>query len=47
MQAVNNPTSESDKDPLFSFIDVQETKSGYSFLVLANDTNVEISDKFR
>ncbi|OIJ17399.1 hypothetical protein BKP37_02530 [Anaerobacillus alkalilacustris] len=46
IKAINNPTSESYKDPLLSFIDVQETKSDHVFLVLANDTNIVISDKF-
>lgn len=46
IKAINNPTSESYKDPLLSFIDVQETKSDHGFLVVANDTNIAISDKF-
>ncbi|WP_165763794.1 DUF1829 domain-containing protein [Halalkalibacter urbisdiaboli] len=46
IKAINNPTSESYKDPLLAFIDVQETKSDHGFYVLANDSNVVISDKF-
>jgi hypothetical protein len=46
IQAVNNPTSDAYKDPLLSFIDVQESKSDHVFYVLANDINLSISDKF-
>ncbi|MCA0970831.1 DUF1829 domain-containing protein [Halobacillus litoralis] len=47
IKAVNNPTSEQYKEPLLSFIDVQTTKSDYGFYVLANDLNVNVSDKFK
>ncbi|WP_179867327.1 DUF1828 domain-containing protein [Terribacillus saccharophilus] len=46
IKAVNKPSAQSYKDPLFSFIDIQDFKSDHEFLVLANDTETKISDKF-
>lgn len=46
IKAVNNPTSDAYREPLFAFMDVQESKKDHQFLVLANDTNSKMSDRF-
>lgn len=46
IKAVNNPTSDAYREPLFAFMDIQELKSDHQFIVLANETNTKISDRF-
>lgn len=46
IKAVNNPTSEAFKDPLWSFIDIQEVKEDHEFIVLANDVNFGLNSQF-
>ena len=46
IKAINTPSSDNFTAPLFSFIDIQETRPSAEFFVLANDNNVPISDKF-
>lgn len=46
IKAVNRPTSDAYRGPLLTFVDIQENKSDHKFIVLANDSNVEISKKF-
>lgn len=46
IKAINNPISDNYKIPLLSFIDISEVRSNSNFVVLANDLNSPISDKF-
>lgn len=46
IQTVNTPTSDNYVVTLFSFIDVQDVKAEADFVVIANDTNVPIDEKF-
>lgn len=47
IKAVNTPNKDNYSLPLLSFIDVKDSKPNAEFIVLANDTNIEIADKFR
>lgn len=46
IKAINSPTSESYREPLFSWIDIKETRSFSEFMIIANDTNKPVSDTF-
>lgn len=46
IKAVNTPSAENYTSPLISFIDVQEVRPKADFIVVANDFNVPIADKF-
>lgn len=46
IKAINSPTAEAYKEPLLAFVDIQDTKSDHDFIVLANDLNNSIADKF-
>lgn len=46
IQTVNTPSSDNYTATLFSFIDVQDVKSEAEFIVIANDINIPIDQKF-
>lgn len=46
IKAINNPRADSYKQPLLSFIDIQELKPASEFIVLGNDTNQAIAETF-
>lgn len=46
IQTVNSPTADNYTATLFSFIDVQEVRPNSEFIVIANDMNTPIADKF-
>lgn len=46
IKAINTPTAEAYKEPLLAFVDMQDTKKDHNFIVLANDLNTTIADKF-
>lgn len=47
IKAINNPRIDNYKQPLLSFIDIQELKPESQFIVLGNDTNLPINETFR
>lgn len=46
IKAINNPSSDNYKDPLFSWIDVRDMRKKSDFIVLANDINKPITEGF-
>lgn len=46
IKAINNPRADNYKQPLLSFIDIQEMKPDSDFIVLGNDTNQAMSETF-
>lgn len=46
IKAINSPAPESYREPLFSWLDVKETRNYSEFMVIANDTNKELTDSF-
>lgn len=46
IKAVNTPSSDNYTVTLFSFIDVQDVRKDSEFIVIANDTNIPIAEKF-
>ncbi|WP_146549050.1 DUF1829 domain-containing protein [Rummeliibacillus suwonensis] len=46
IKAINKPTSENYKYPLLSFIDIKDFRADSSQIILANDLNAKISNKF-
>ncbi|MCM3711473.1 DUF1829 domain-containing protein [Sporosarcina luteola] len=44
IKAINNPRADNYKQPLLSFIDIQELKPDSDFIVLGNETNHTISE---
>lgn len=46
IKAINNPRADNYKQPLLSFIDIQELKPDSEFIVLGNDTNQPLSEAF-
>lgn len=42
----NPPAAEAYKEPLLAFVDIQDTKSDHNFIVLSNELNTTIADKF-
>lgn len=47
IKAINNPRADNYKQPLLSFIDIQELKPESQFIVLGNDMNQPISESFQ
>ncbi|EEC6572514.1 DUF1829 domain-containing protein, partial [Listeria monocytogenes] len=46
IKAVYNPTSEAFKDPLFSFIDIEDNSREIDKIIIANDVENKVSKKF-
>lgn len=46
IKAVNTPSSDNYRNVIFPFIDIQEIRRESEFVVLANDINKQISEKF-
>ena len=46
IKAINHPRADNYKQPLLSFVDIQELKPNSQFIVLGNDTVQPISETF-
>lgn len=46
IKAINNPSPDNYKSPLFSWLDVRDARKKSDFIVLANDINKSIADNF-
>lgn len=46
IKAINTPKSDNFVEPLFSWIDVKSTRQNVDFIVLANDSEKPVPDKF-
>ncbi|WP_424475351.1 DUF1828 domain-containing protein [Oceanobacillus kimchii] len=46
IKAVNTPSADNYVSPLFSFIDIKDNRQKSDYLLIANDQNIEIADKF-
>lgn len=46
IKAINTPSADNYMGPLFSWIDVKDTRNKSDFIILANDTNTSIKESF-
>lgn len=46
IKAVNTPSVDNYTSPLFSFIDVKDVRPNADFIVIANDSNIPIAERF-
>lgn len=46
IKAINNPSSDSYVEPLFSWLDIREIRSNSDYIILANDTNKPLTESF-
>src|SRR5690625_7803267 len=46
IKAINNPTPDNYKYPLFSWMDVRTMRKNSDFIILANDTNNSVAEGF-